>query len=288
MYALTETIEELLGPLSHGGSINAMAHCPLHEDRHASLSVHQEDGVWKCHSCGASGGIEKLAQIVGTDLGMDFYWDRAIASVSKVPHPRRNFSVLANKLYQDGLTGNGAKAIISYMRNRNIGIDAHHHFWMGWTGSAISLPYWEDDSRKQGTVNAIKYRAANGFKWSEEDSDLKQLYNVEEVRGASKVLICEGESDTHVAWSHLLETEWRVAGVSGASIGVKTWERFALDLLWAERIAVCLDADKAGDDGAALAIDTLGEKAFRVRPEDGLDLTDHFKKYRRLPDGLED
>ena len=282
-YALTDLIDQMVGPLQNPRSVNAMASCPLHEDRTPSLSIHQESGVWKCHSCGASGGIDKLARITGEELDPSFYWDRAIRSVTEVPPVEHNFSALANKLYYNGLEGDGLRAITSYMGNRHIGIDAHHHFWMGWNAGRISLPYWVDDARKQGTCTAIKYRDRAGKK-SYEPGGRWGIYNVEEIRGADRVLICEGESDTHVAWSNI--KGYKVCGIPGASASVVQWESWALDLLWASEILIALDADEAGDKGADRAISILGTKSRRLRPADGMDLTQHYLTHGSFPDGI--
>ena len=34
---------------------NVPVHCPFHEDRNESMSVETEDGLYNCHTCGASG-----------------------------------------------------------------------------------------------------------------------------------------------------------------------------------------------------------------------------------------
>lgn len=287
MYQLTEAIEKLVGPL-RGTGINAMAHCPLHEDRTPSLSIHQEDGVWLCHQCGASGGLDKLARIVGEELDPEFYWDRAIRSVREVPPVEHNFAKKAYELYERGLGDAGNRAIASFLRKRGIHSDARHHFALGWDGNRISLPYWDNDSRKaaDAKVVAIKYRDWAGRK-SMEDGSRHAIYNVEEIRGAGDVVICEGESDTLLAWS-LLRNGTKVCGVPGAGATKQRWELWALEFIWAQRIAVAFDADEAGDKGAAIAMGVLGEKAYRVRPDEGLDLCKHYEKHGGLPDGLED
>lgn len=284
-YALTDTIQELVGQ-TWGHGINVMARCPLHEDRTPSLSIHSEEGLWKCHSCGEGGGIEKLAKIVGHEFDDEWYQDRAIAYVRNMDEPPvvHNFAPLANELYERGLDGKGDTAIRNFCRNRGISVDARHHFYLGWDGNRISFPYWDDDSRKRGTVHAIKYRDGNGRKSSEEGS-LRSIYNVEGARGNADVVICEGESDTLLAWS-VLPTDVGVCGIPGASVSRSQWEQWALTFLWARRIIVALDADEAGDKGAALALEVLGSKAERVRPDEGLDLTDHFAKFGRLPYGI--
>ena len=286
-YSLSDTIEELLGQ-TWGHGINVMARCPLHEDNHPSLSINVEEGLWKCHSCGEGGNIEKLAKIVGHEFDDEWYQDRAINYVRNMAEPPvvRNFAPLANELYNRGLNGKGDATIRDFCRSRGISVDARHHFYLGWDGSRIAFPYWDDDSRKHGTVHAIKYRDLAGRKSSEEGS-IRSIYNVEGARGNASVVICEGESDTLLAWSILSPKGIGVCGIPGATVSRSQWEQWALTFLWAKRIMVALDADEAGDKGADLAISVLGNKAFRVRPDEGLDLTDHYKKHGRLPDGLE-
>lgn len=47
----------------------AAAHCPLHDDSTESLTIHMEEGGWKCHAyCGSGGDLAYLiAEITGED-----------------------------------------------------------------------------------------------------------------------------------------------------------------------------------------------------------------------------
>ena len=281
---MDDVLEQILGQ-RYGNSINAMYHCPFHEDRTPSLSAHREDGVWKCHQCLQAGDIEKLALLTGEQLDPSFVWGRAIRKTLEVPPVEHDFGPLANSLYEAGISDKrGDRAIRSYMRSRSISMDARHHFWLGWDGSRISFPYWYDDARKRGRCTGIKYRDMAGHK-SYETGSKHGIYNVEEVRGAGHVIICEGETDTLMAWSNAPKP-WRVCGVPGAKSSRLTWENRALDFLFAREILVMFDADEAGDTGAETAIEVLGPKARRIRPEEGLDLTEHFQKYGELPGEL--
>lgn len=236
-----------------------------------------------CHQCGAKGGLAKLATIVGEELSPEIRWDMAIRSISEVPPVEHNFAPLANRYYQEGVNNpNADKRIRDFCSRRGYRVDARHHFWLGWNAGRISFPYWDDDARKAGRCVAIKYRDAHGRK-SYEDGSARAVYNVEEIRGAGNVIICEGESDTITAWSHAPEG-YRVCGIPGASVSRGQWEIWALDFLFAERILMAFDADEAGDKGASLCREVLGEKVVRLRPDEGLDLSDHFAKHGRLPD----
>lgn len=286
-YLLTETIEGLLGKLT-GYGVNAMASCPFHEDRNPSLSIHQDEGVWMCHQCGERGDLAYLANRLGQDLGQDFFLDRAIRSVSEVPPLDINFSALANRLYNDSLNSErGQKAIHSFSTKRGITVDARHHFWLGWDGRRISFPYWDTDARKHGVCRGIKYRSADGSKSSEPGST-RAIYNVEDIRGAPQVLVCEGESDTIVAWSHLYDTDWKVCGIPGATVSEAQWRIWALEFLFARRVVIAFDSDEAGDRGAETAIRVLGEKAERLRLDDGMDLSQYVQEHGELPHGIID
>jgi DNA primase len=280
MYSLDDTLDKILGQRL-GSGINAMYHCPLHEDRTPSLSAHREEGVWKCHSCGQGGDIEKLALLTGEELTPDFIWDRAIRKVAEVPPVEKNFAPLANALYEQGLQSDrGNIAIRNYLSKRDIYPEARHHFWLGWDSYRISFPYWDDDSRKRGTVPAIKYRDVHGNK-SYEAGGKRAIYNVEDIRGSGYVVVLEGETDTIFGWSKIPKP-WRVCGVPGAKISEAQWELWSLDFLFAKRILIAFDADEAGDTGAATAMKVLGEKAERLRPAEELDFTEHYLKHGEL------
>jgi Toprim-like/CHC2 zinc finger len=45
------------------------ASCPFHEDNHPSFSMNASTGAWICYSCGASGGLGSLAELLAGDPG---------------------------------------------------------------------------------------------------------------------------------------------------------------------------------------------------------------------------
>jgi 5S rRNA maturation endonuclease (ribonuclease M5) len=152
---------------------------------------------------------------------------------------------------------------------------------LGWDGKRIAMPYYDGDS-----VVAIKYRYPDGFKSYEQGSQ-HYLYNVNDVRAQSKtVIICEGESDTHAVWSAVdkikdMSYHISVIGVPGVGTGMpsqKTWELYALEMIFAEKVYIAFDADNSGDAGAKLAMSILGDKSIRMRPTVGNDMAEHLMK----------
>lgn len=47
-----------------GNGDNYMGHCPFHDDRHPSLSVHGSKKLFHCFGCGAGGDIFKFVMLV--------------------------------------------------------------------------------------------------------------------------------------------------------------------------------------------------------------------------------
>lgn len=283
MYALTEQLEELLGPVS-GTNVNGMWLCPFHNEDTPSLSVHQEEGYWKCWGCGMAGGIKRLYKLLGKELNDDYIFDSLIRSVQRTPSKPTDHTATANQLVANCHGREWQSHLDHYTNVRPVNRSFVDHFRIGFKPesydsegkkrfAALAFPYWDATGRATG----VKYRSWNGHKYSEDDSEYG-LYNVKDVIGKPYVFLSEGESDIHSAWSQLNDTsEIGVAGTSGASIDVPHWTRLGLNFIGAKRIYLCYDNDDAGNRCAADAVRVLGsDRALRVRPTRGKDLSAHI------------
>jgi len=280
MYALTDSVEELLGQPIRGMSVNAMMHCPLHEDRTPSFSIHLEDGVFHCFSCGESGTINKLYRLLGKEVSLGVRFAQAKRRAEYPELTTHNFAALANG-YIQRLRLEGEEDIIQgFLGDRPININAIRHFGVGYASDrdALSFPYTDKENR----VTGIKYRYRDGFKASETGSSYG-LYGLANVIGRDTVILCEGESDTLAVWTQY-GRDYGVGGTSGASVSDTQWSRFGLHLLFARTIYLLYDADKTGDDCAEIAMRVLGsDKCVRLRPTDGAnDACDFIAKGGRL------
>lgn len=65
--------------------------CLAHEEQHASASFNTVKGAWKCHACGAHGGVKKLAELLEINV------PKAKANARRV----RNYRVVALSDYVD-------------------------------------------------------------------------------------------------------------------------------------------------------------------------------------------
>lgn len=274
-YALTEEVERMLDCTINERAINAMVRCPLHEDRRPSLSIHLEEGVFHCFSCGERGTLERLSRLTGTALSGDMAIYRARKRAEEPGDEVFNpgFTSLANGFHNALLSGEGRDAALSFIESRSLSKKVVREFRIGWSKEkkALSFPYYNRDD----VVTGIKYRHADGFKTSETGSKYG-IYGVTNVIGKGAVLVCEGESDTLSTWSRYGD-RYGVCGTSGASISEAAWGLFSIDLFFAERIYILHDADEAGDACADNAMRVFGpDRCTRLRPPDGMDVSEFY------------
>lgn len=276
-FALTDIFSEVLGQTVRETSVNAMVRCPFHQDNTASLSIHLEEGVWKCHSCARSGGLESLASLVGKTVDQDVLLDMAISSIERPSQARKDFSMIAYEHEKEmNRLPRGNALLARYLQEKNIPCyieDFKEEFWVGYSHErdALTFPYLDSS-----TVPMIRYRKADGFKFFETGSR-RSIYRIDEIRGAGRVIIFEGESDLHTAWAYRESNSgFEFCAVPGASTSEAKWEEWAIDFLFAEEIFVAYDNDDAGNSGAEVAIKVLGNRAKRLRPSRGNDINEHF------------
>ena len=276
MYALAESISDLLEQPIRGNSVNAMLHCPFHEDRTPSFSIHLDDGVWHCFSCEESGTLNSLYKRLGKDIDLNVRFYQAKQRTEAPTFRQTNFAALANQCLRDvrRKDGEGHVHLRDFLASRGIATSTSDIFGLGFNieRGAISFPYIDSERR----VTGIKYRYRDGFKASESGSHYG-LYGLTEVVGKDRVIICEGESDTLATHSIYADHGYGVGGTSGASVSEAQWSRFAINLLFASRVYLLYDADEAGDRCAETAMRVLGDdKCIRLRPTRGKDASEHY------------
>jgi DNA primase len=273
-YALTSALSELLGVDIKERGVNALLLCPFHSEDSPSFSIHLNEGLWQCFGCGEKGGVNKLYRMLGKQVTDEIYQNRLISSINNECLERKDFTSLSRRQASAISASVATEAISAYLKDRPISRSVISAFSIGWSQEkmAISMPYIDDDR-----VTGIKYRHASGMKTSETGSYLG-MYGVNNVRGKANVIICEGESDTHAMWSLMKgNQEFGVAGISGGKHDKKAWSLWAIDMMFAKKVYIALDADDVGDAGYQTAESVLGtEKCVRIRPTHGKDVCDHI------------
>jgi len=278
-YALTDVVEELLGHPVPERSQNAMVKCPFHGDEHASMSVDLDRGLWVCFGCGEKGGLNRLSRMLDKTVNEGEVLIRSLnAALDRGYEEPPDFTSLALNLHAQGLE-HKPEPLVRYFTERGLHASVLSKFLLGWDPGyqRISMPYFEDE-----VAVAIKYRYPDGAKGNEKGGK-RYIYNVNDLRvGAPAAILCEGESDVHATYSQLvkegLTDSFAVVGFPGASASRSNWELYALEFLWVSQVYIAYDADDAGDKGAEIPLQVLGDKAVRVRPVNGKDMAEHFMK----------
>ncbi len=261
---IAEELSALLGqPLNPNREENPIR-CPLHDDRRASASVNLRKGVWNCQGCGSKGGIGYLAQLLGGEIDRADLMVYTAQTALEPEEERADFSELYAG-FQDLSPVNPEG--LAYRKDKGLSYETLVHFGIKHDGKGnLVMPYVNGER-----IVALRYRGRNGKKWYESGSE-RSIYNVNEVRGAETVLLCEGESDTHAMWnlwSNFNLDGVAIGGIPGANSSRDTWELWSLELMWADRIYIAFDNDEAGLNGIAKATEVLGDRATGLPPPEG-------------------
>lgn len=285
MYALTDSISDLLGHPVPERSVNAMVHCPFHEDRTPSFSIHLEEGVWHCFSCQESGTLKGLYRRLGEDVDPNLRLIQAKRNAEAPIITSRNYAAKANGFIRDLRQGNGDDFYRRFCTDRGIVDERIQGYGVGYNGErdALAFPYADADGR----VTGLKYRKRDGFKFSEPGS-IYGLFGLNDAIGKNAVIVCEGESDTLRVKSEVGD-RYGVCGTSGASVSEAQWTAFGVHFLFAQRIYLLYDGDGAGDKCVSTALSVLGsDRLVQLRPPDGEDATTYLQQGLALEDlGLE-
>lgn len=265
---IAEELSILLSQPLNPARQNQSVRCPMHDDRVASLSISIPKGQWYCWGCGKGGGLQTLARFLGGDLDRS---DIIVSQAQGLLEPEEERVDFRAKYDEFSPIKPTTPEAITYARNKGITYDTLEAFGIRHdTRGTLVMPYFDGDR-----VVALRYRGRSS-KWYESGSE-RTIYNLNAVRGASRVILCEGESDTHSVFNLLARIrldDIMVGGIAGANSSVEKWELWALDLMWADEIWIAFDADEAGDKGAERAIEVLGDKAKRLRPTKAIDWSD--------------
>lgn len=195
----------------HNGEYWAL--CPFHRDTLVGNFSVSERG-FTCFSCGAAGGLRKLAEKLGVDLGLTK--DDAKAEVGK------GFT-LAEYAEAKHLPAQWLKDTFS-LGDRKRG-----------NATAIRMPYFD----KEGAELCTRYRVAlagDKFRWAK-GSKLAP-YGLWLLGDAADVILVEGESDTHTLAYH---------GIAALGVpGAQNWKPAWAEHLKGRTVFAWQESDAAG------------------------------------------
>jgi hypothetical protein len=298
MTLLEYVCDQLLGPSNYTvGNGESYWHCPFCSSSrfHTRPSRSEYKDTWKCWSCGRWGDEDDLLQL---------FYPREYRR-----HREERLRVLRSDFEQDSQVVN-LRALSSRQDSRS---DPGADFLPGGSGSACldlietaANDLWHSDAKAFGwlrsrgladqTIRAARLGLCNGnvlIPWFDARS-IVQAVNVRRfdrepryamMRGSRKgipypdflpdqrpVLLCEGELDTLLARQELGDL------VQALTFGgVQDQPASVLADLAGKEVVCGFDADPAGDAGYEQLRKVLPQ-ARRLRPPDGLDLTDLHAK----------
>lgn len=106
-------------------------------------------------------------------------------------------------------------------------------------------------------------------KYLDEDGADVHLYNPQRLGpNVDALVLTEGEMDTLV----LTYLGFPAVGVSGTQAFRPAWKLLFQHAL----VVIAFDADKAGDEAAARALDEFAPRSARLRPPEGMDINDWY------------
>lgn len=100
-----------------------------------------------------------------------------------------------------------------------------------------------------------------------------QLFGAEFIKDEKMVVICEGELDTLVLWSHNIPA---VSSTGGAMTFMEEWAEILKD----KQVYICFDNDKAGCDGMVRTLLIIPQAKIILLPQIAgvKDITDYYMK----------
>lgn len=231
-----------------------IAHCPLHDDEHPSLSIDEmETGkvLLHCHAgCDQDEVYAHVARLVGFSLGDDKVasGDNVSAAVHRHQEQRRPQD---QDLNRSGLPASGVNEpelpcrLENYARIKKLDLEFLRRVGLSdaryLPEPAVRIAYRDRDGNEVATKFRTRLAGDNRFRWKTGSKPcLYGLDRLEQGRQVGYAVIVEGESDCHTLWMH----EIPAVGVPGAS----NWDE-RRDAHQFERIAkiyVVIEPDAGG------------------------------------------
>jgi putative DNA primase/helicase len=260
--------------LDPGDRENVNLNCPFHNDKHSSMSVNLDTGLWKCHTCDASGNFDQFEKKKGKtgtheDNGAGHSEPDGVAIESDV----------ATDLHYELL--NRTEILKQFMELRGLSEETIKQYVIGWdkVSGRFTIPIYDESG---ALVNIRKYKPDvkrnKMLSWAEGTGKVR-LYPIQALGGDDPLIIVEGELDA-------LSGRQRGLNCISATGGASTWKPEWNELLKDRNVVFCYDIDKDGKYGAKKAAASVanhakGVKVIELPLESPLkDLTDWFMSGR--------
>lgn len=265
---------------------------PEHEDSTPSFNLWAIDPDTRqpqrasCFGCGRGGDvidIIRLARGVGFGAACDLADTELIPAFrasgwkplppQELDAPTPDLEAVLARMLQD--TGLKQFLAVKAERAQRLGFSTpEFHGYVkrvwGWgcTPGAVIFPHRGPSNRLTG----VKLRAANDIsrRWAWPGSRFPYLYGAWRPQSSSKLLLCEGETDTAWAAFCLQGTEWQALGLPSGAAQKPT--SMQLDMLNGREVCLAFDGDDAGREATRKWQDALAGTASELQIPEGEDL----------------
>lgn len=255
-------------------------HCPFHDDSTPSLGIFAATrsspvhGRWKCQGCGRHGDALALVRSMrGLNLGAAMEWlaswlENTAADSFSLPTGASKAGADPDIVRRYECRYENAVALTHdwLCGDKKLDVDAEwvvKEFRLGADKGELILPCWRANGEEESRVSiAIRYPP-----WQKRDKRAKgpidALYGEWRDRGQSKVVLCEGESDT-LAVSWWLRERKRILVMGGRGKDHPLTDRI-IGMLSKRAVVLLPDADRAGQGWARAWRTALGRSGADVR-----------------------
>lgn len=267
------------------------------EDRHPSVSVNLDRGVWLCHGCGARGGAYDAALLRGHTprSAMDLLVTHGLAEPRRALPPRQAPWPVREPASTTGLSDAPVRAAASEQdvadwaialtrrttltarlaTERAITAEVLARFQIGYDGRRVTIPVRSAAGELAGILRWLPFDRRGAPKMLALAGSRRVLCPAPEHLPPGPVVLCEGEPDALAAHG---------VGLTAVAIpGVAGWKDEWAPRFTGRLVTIVMDCD---DDGRAcaqrIALDLADAGVSAVVVDlasdraDGYDLTDHL------------
>lgn len=250
--------------------------------------IHKEKGVYDCKKCGSQGNLFDLAKHLSDEVRV-LYREQLQTSPKKTSTKSTPTETVTKELVErchSALPDN----VRAYLNGRGITDDLISQYKLGWGefygAKWITIPIPKKDTPNEYALLKLRRdpestdeKRPKMMVWPKDSEH--ELYDWRMFKGATSLVLCEGEFDMLVLLSKGIPA---ITSTGGCGTFKQDWIKSFANL---ESVCVCYDNDDEGEKGAKKVLDALKSndtlKLFqihlpKVETGDLKDVTDYFQK----------
>jgi len=211
--------------------------CPVHDDSNPSARIHVLTGFWVCMSCGAKGRYQGEELEIPEHVVFQAVEKLNVELDVDLPESYMSLYEIPGKYWLDRFTH---AACMTWELGTDTNTDTPIYSIRDENGHLIGVVQRGDDDR-------TKYKYPKGFK------STQHVYGAHMIESNKPIVLVEGAPDVVAMW----ESGIQAVGTYGSVLHPRQIEIIGS---YDPRLVICAyDNDRAGRQGAALAVRALGQ-----------------------------